>query len=195
MYRTRPAPVTSRRGVILLVVVSLLTLFAIVGLSFVMYAEAEAKGAQTFRDATILSASETEPEMLLAYFLNQLIYDVADTEPGVYSALRGHSLLRSMYGWNDESTAVGTDPNRNRVEFNGTARLHERISFGGLRTVDGYDLINYTCFRRSDGTFVDGLVRDPERPGVRRFTPGGGRDPANPLTWLREPFTGGYNAP
>ena len=37
--------------------------------------------------------------MLLAYFLGQLIYD-ADDVNGTFSAMRGHSLARNMYGYN-----------------------------------------------------------------------------------------------
>src|SRR6516165_6363630 len=100
--RSFRAPAT-RRGIILLVVLALLTLFALLGITFVLYADAEATTARIHREAESLDHPDIEPELLLAYFLGQLIYDVDDTR-GVYSALRGHSLARLVYGCHDEGT-------------------------------------------------------------------------------------------
>src|SRR5215470_17007324 len=97
----------TRRGVILLVVLLLLTLFAVVGLSFVLYAESAARSAHIAREAEEPSRPDVDPEYLLAYFLGQFIYDVQDNETGVYSALRGHSLARLMYGYNDQLASAG----------------------------------------------------------------------------------------
>src|SRR5438105_820526 len=90
--RVRP-----RRGVILMVVLILLTLFAIVGVSFALYTGAEAGAAQRYREAQVPVWADAEPELLASFFLGQLIYDTDDVN-GVYSALRGHSFARSMYG-------------------------------------------------------------------------------------------------
>jgi hypothetical protein len=172
---------------ILVVVLALLALFAVVGLTFVFYADAAATAARHFREAENRDRPDMEPELLLAYFLSQLIYDVDDdTGPG--SALRGHSLARSLYGWNSDY------PDGNDTPFNGTGRLHEPIVFPtgtGPVALDGYDLVNYTCFRDAGGALADGLVRDPERLGARPL------DPNNPgLSDLsrRGPYTGGFNA-
>ena len=52
MFPVHPHPSTaSRRGVVLMVVLILLTLFAIVGLSFVLYASSAAKSAQLAKEA------------------------------------------------------------------------------------------------------------------------------------------------
>jgi hypothetical protein len=168
MFRPRHALRAARRGIILLVVLALLTLFAVVGLSFVLYADGQATSARLFREAQSPSRPDVEPELLLAYFLGQLIFDVEDDETGVYSALRGHSLARLMYGYNDSASTSGQP-------FSGTGRLHAPSPFPGI---DDYDLINYTYFP------ADGLLRDPERLGTRP-TPAQGRGP----------FTGGFNAP
>ncbi len=181
MYR-QPASLTpeTRRGVILLVVISLLTLFAIVGLSFVLYAEAEARSSQLFREAEVQSLPDVDPELLLGLFLGQFIYDVPDGEPddprGLFSALRGHSLARSKYGWND---AGG-----NTTPFNGTGRYHAPSAFDPFQVApphakDDYYLINYTFFPSH------GFLRDPERPGTR----------LGPSLSQRRPFVGGFNAP
>lgn len=93
-----------RRGVVLLVVLSLLTLFAVVAVSFVYYSENQAQNA-----GLNLSAENTirpEPDLLFGYALKQLVFDTNNPE----SALRAQSLLRNLYG------GVGDTP------FNGTGR-------------------------------------------------------------------------
>jgi hypothetical protein len=158
-----------RQGVILLVVVMLLTLFAAVGLTFVLYAEREANAARIFREAETMTEPDFDPPFLLAFFLGQLLYDLPDDPHGACSALRGHSLARLTFGYNDDL------PDGNRTPFNGSGRLHAPSPFSGI---DDYQLVNYTWFPD------DGFVRDPERLGPRR-------DPSRP----RGPFTGGFNVP
>ncbi|MCI0457229.1 MAG: hypothetical protein L0Z62_09650, partial [Gemmataceae bacterium] len=169
-----------RRGVILLVVVALLTLFAVVGVSFVLYANAQATSSRFFREAQGHSRPDLDPELLLAYFLGQFLYDAPDDHRGVSSALRGHSLSRNLYGLNytpGENPAVIAA--KNAVPFNGTGRLHDAGAFGP----DDYFLINYTYFP------ADGFLRDPERYGRRPGLPG------PPHLDNRGPFVGGCNAP
>jgi hypothetical protein len=179
----RPAEGT-RRGVILLVVLALLTLFAVIGICFVLYAQTAAQASRLYRDAERPGRPDVAPEMLLTYFLGQLIYDLPDDATGVYSGLRGHSLARTMYGVNDTAPNV--------VPFNGTGRLHYDSALKGLGladlpavVLDDYHLINYTFFR-DDAQFPpeQRVLRDPERLGPR---PG--------LEAPRGHFTGGANAP
>src|SRR6185437_14313914 len=99
-----------RRAVILMVVLSLLTLFAIVGITFVLYADAEATSARVAREAETQQRADVNPQQALAFFLSQLIYDVSDTT-GTGSGLRGHGLARTMYGYNKNSPNI--------VPFNG----------------------------------------------------------------------------
>ncbi|HEY7329540.1 MAG TPA: hypothetical protein VH592_18015 [Gemmataceae bacterium] len=171
MYRSGPLAESKRRnGVILLVVLILLTLFALVGITFVLYADAEATAARIAREATSVPSPDVDPRFLLACFLNQLIYDV-DDNGGVYSALRGHSLARLMYGNDDEAL--------NESAFNGTGRLHTGPgTYMNPFAIDDYPLVNYTYFPG------DGFLRDPERLGQRTS-----------VTQPRGPFTGGFNAP
>jgi hypothetical protein len=126
--RTQAVP-SARRGVILLVVISLLVLFAAAGLCFVVYAESQATTARIWREAEDLQQPDGDPELLLSYFLNQLIYDTDNP----HSALRGHSLARTMYG-----RPGGTTP------YNGTGRLHTP------GPQDNYYRINYQFGRDPD---------------------------------------------
>src|SRR5437868_5495449 len=83
---------TRRRGVILLVVLAMLTLFAILGISFVLYAESQANESRLAREAEQRVAPDVDPELAFALALGQIIYDCPDDATGVYSGLRGHSL-------------------------------------------------------------------------------------------------------
>ena len=173
--RRLPAP-GPRRGIILLVVIALLTLFAVVGLSFVLYTQTEAAAARAYREAESPSRPDVDPELALAYFLGQLLYDV-DDGAGVYSALRGHRLARLTYGLDDDPGAENATP------FNGTGRLHGPSVFAPAagapaEAKDEWNLVNYTYFP------ADGFLRDPERLGWR----------AGPAA-ARGPFTGGFNVP
>src|SRR5262249_51642164 len=156
-----------RHGVVLLVVVALLTLFAIVGLSFVLYADAAARSARYFREAEAPERPDADPELLLGYFLGQLLLDAPDDTSGVYSALPGHSLGRTMSGGNNETAPnVFAQPAANVVPFNGVGRLRAPSPFGTLvagPAVDDAQLINYT-FYPQDAQLPAGrrFLRDPE---------------------------------
>jgi hypothetical protein len=149
----------------------MLMLFAVVGVAFVFYGESMATSARLSREAESRQQADADPELLLAYFLGQFIYDVKDDEAGVSSALRGHSLARLMYGYDDEGYNI--------TPFNGTGRLHTGPgTYGNPFTVDDFKLPNYTYFP------ADGFLRDPERLGSRTN-----------LAQPRGPYTGGFNAP
>ncbi len=100
ILRTRlPRPIGQRSGVILMVVLSLLTLFAIVGLTFVFYADSSAASSDIALKAENQTRPDYDPEAAMSFFLGQIIYDLPDDATGVYSSFRGHSLARNMYGW------------------------------------------------------------------------------------------------
>jgi hypothetical protein len=153
-----------RRGVILMVVLALLTLFAIVGISFVLYADSEARSAQISREAEVTNIEDINPQTLLNFALGQLITDVhgtansTNTSPttnDLFSAMRGQSLARNMYGYNNDAAAIGNYPYCNRVPFNGVGRLHS------TNAIDDYYILNYTYYP------ADGAIYDPERLGTR----------------------------
>src|SRR5262249_61566636 len=137
--RTPAAP--PRKGVILLVVLSLLTLFAIVGISFVLYAGAAADSARVAAGSESMSRPDVEAEVAMAYFLQQLLFDVNDDESGVGSALRGHSLSRSMFGYRTILSVDNFFTSGNFEPFVGLGRLHFMHPAGStLANVDDYQL-------------------------------------------------------
>jgi hypothetical protein len=106
MFRSRSAKqfLMQRRGSILLVVITFLALFAVVGLSFALFAESENTASRTHMEAFKINdlpgrANPEEPnaQEVANLVLGQIIYDTPDTGPSTLSAFRGHSLARLMY--------------------------------------------------------------------------------------------------
>jgi hypothetical protein len=204
MFQSQSTPVyEARRGVILMIVLALLTLFAIVGLSFVLYATSAVKSSEIGRQGEFQNQNfpDIDPQLLASYFLGQLIYDTDDFN-GISSALRGHSLARTMYGLNYTPNPINRTITvlSNSLPFNGTGRLHTsappssgaqpgKTYFNNPYGVDDYNLINYTYFQN------ESFLRDPERLGGQ---PTLGRSSSN---WRRfpgempGPYVGGFNAP
>ena len=133
-----------RRGVVLLVVMAMLALFASLALSFVFYADSEAVAAQAFRAAAAREQADVDRELLASYFLGQFLYDTDN----VYSAMRGWSLARSLYGYNP---AYGLVPGTlSYTPFNGADRATALSSSGTLAFSTGpmniVDMLNYQKF-------------------------------------------------
>ena len=102
-----------RRGAILLVVLALLALFAVIGLSFVLYAESEATASRIYREAeNNRDRKKPDPQAAAGLAIGQLIYGTLDPT----SAVRGHDLARLMYGVN------GTVP------YSGQGGIHEGLN-------------------------------------------------------------------
>lgn len=163
-----------RRGIILLVVIALLTLFAVVGISFVLYSQQRTDAARALRESqqqTIDQRPNTRPEDLLNEFAAHFLFGQPENAEGIYSALRGHDLARNMYGYNSATT--------NTIPYNGVGRLHHTSTPFLIQNqnIDEYYLVNYTYFKN------DNILHDPERFGWRQ-----GNNPPGA-------FVGGFNAP
>ncbi len=165
------SPTAGRRpGMVLLIVITMLTLFAITGIAFVTYAESEATASGSAREAVDLRVPDIDPEAAMGFFLGKLIYDERDDTGGAYSALRGHSLLRTVYGMDYDFDTTVSPPQMimhcRSAPFSGTGRLHYSLTAamgaGALTGIDDYEAINYTFFQG-----LGGPLRDPERIGFR----------------------------
>lgn len=142
-----------RRGVILLVILAMLTIMAIVGVTFFYVANNHQTTARFYKEAdfqrTAKDVIDVDADDLKNWGFSQLIFDVWDDTQGIQSSMRGHSLARTMYGLNDQ------DPNMNLVPFSGTGALHYAI--GGE---DNANLVNYLYFQGDQ-------LRDPARLNTR----------------------------
>ncbi|HEV3256421.1 MAG TPA: hypothetical protein VG013_06020 [Gemmataceae bacterium] len=182
MYRPRQQlTALPRPGVILLVVIVLLTIFALVGIAFVFYTSSEATSSRIFREAQTVDSTDESADALLRFFLGQYIYDQNDSD-GVYSSMRGHSLSRTIYGYNhDDNNALTIGTNIN--PFDGVGRLHYTHKEPIITGQDDFNLVNYMYYQS-----IDGFLRDPERLGIRA-------NAQQPVTAATNPYTGGFNAP
>jgi hypothetical protein len=157
-----------RTGAVLLVVLAMLALFAIVGLSFVFYAESRATSSRIYREAQGLNAEPDAPDVQQAAMeaYAQLIYDVPDGRTGVFSGLRGHSLARAMYGQFHETSPIPSPPGQDRYDnpvisftknslaYNGVGPVPEHVTAGGI------PLVNFQWMNGQP-------LIDPERTGQR----------------------------
>jgi hypothetical protein len=168
-----------RRAVILMVVLVLLTLFAIVGLAFVLYSNMEADASRIYRESISQQDNriDIDPNTLASWSIGQLLTDVPDpiatlanpTPAAAWTAMRGHSLGRDIYGWNQDV------PGSSLNAFNGVGRMHTTI--GNPWNVDDHALLSYVPYP------ADTFVRDPERLGTRAS-----------LSAALPPYTGGWNS-
>ena len=139
MIRHTPqSPPLRRPGAILLVVLALLALFAVIGLSFVLYAESEANSARVSREARRLPAEGLPPDPLPAAeaVLAQILYgDPANDR----SALHGHDLATLKYGGQGGTAA-----------YNGVGTVTGPLSgfppSSGITMLNREDVINYARF-------------------------------------------------
>lgn len=140
---------------VLLVVVSMLSLFSAVALGFVFYADAEATASAAAKVSVSRDHADVDPEVLAAYFLAQMIYPTEN----IYSSLRGHELARSIYGYNP--TALNFTP------YNGIGR--SAYAPAGTMDLDlgvsVFNLINNQSFFDPSRPIADrtvNFVRNPE---------------------------------
>lgn len=161
-----------RKGMILLVVVAFLSLFAVMGVTYIIYADSqlrqtvdEVNGQDARQDS--MRMVDLSPSYMLNFFLEKILYDEADavrnntgavtnpTPKGVYSSIRGHSLARGIYGWNDAPGALNDRP------FNGNGKSNNPVTIG-TSTVPFSNMVNHSFFAPSisDATPVK---FDPQR--------------------------------
>lgn len=97
-----------RSGVVLLVVLAMLTLFATLAVAFVTLSESTT--SQFALNKAEQTVTRPDPDLLFNYGISQLLFDTRNRN----SHLWGQSLVRNMYG------------NSGNIPYNGTGRLHRQ---------------------------------------------------------------------
>lgn len=149
MLRTLAARHARRRkGAVLIVVLAMLVLFAVLGLSFVLYSEAQLSAAQNKKDAENL---ESPPNALHAseWWMGTFLFDVSDgqTNPDdLLNPIRGHSLGRSKYSFPGSLLPYGALPMQ-----------AEPVGFNWNNITDSRRIVRHTWDVPSNSVF------DPER--------------------------------
>ena len=171
----------SRRGAILIVVLALLALFAVIGISFVYYAGAEADTARIHREG----ASQADPDSVIAGIgtdtanaaIGELIFGTANVQSG----LRGHDLMSNMYG-GQVPIASGPLLPPPWVPFNGIGTFHEDLQAA-------YGVPDRAYWVNNTPVTINGsaVLMDPEWTGTRPTVAGPAFGPGpnlnNPLTY------------
>ncbi|HEY2784726.1 MAG TPA: hypothetical protein VGJ05_07085, partial [Fimbriiglobus sp.] len=167
--RLHPTLPVRRRGTILIVVLALLALFAVIGLSFVLYAGSEATGSRIYREAQDVGTTPPNPDGDLPAImaLGDLIYDQLDDQTGMYSAARGHSLARSEYGWyyTGSPSNPTVDATMNTTPFAGVGAFEENITTP-LGTIKRSMYVNPSLF---PNMAASGGAVGPVWPGAPSF--------------------------
>ena len=123
-----------RRGIVLVVVLGMLGLMALIGVTFATFAGQSLISGRNFSQGV----ARPQAEALMDYALAQLINDTNNP----LSAIRGHSLLRDMYG--NDSVFRGTNPVINPAAE--TGGLLSTVYTGG-----SYSTLHFTTYQRRTG--------------------------------------------
>ena len=152
-----------RRGAILLIVLTLLALFAVIGLSFVFYAESQANQSRNYRDSVqgggsnlpkdSTGAYAPDPQVAVNALLGQFLVPGQANQD---SALYGHELWRTMYG--GPLPATGQPGS---VPYNGMGLVHQQVTTP-LGAFDRADAIRFTRWLSPYGNTGLATQIDPE---------------------------------
>ncbi|HEY3392000.1 MAG TPA: hypothetical protein VGK58_04795, partial [Lacipirellulaceae bacterium] len=156
MRRNR-TPRSSRRGVLLLVVLSMLVLFMLIGTTFLMTSNQERQSAKKSGRADRLGNHATK-------LLDRALLQVVRGTENPYSAIRGHDLLSDLYG-TDGFQGIIYSPPANQT-FDPTQPARQVTRYAGGTTGTPADQLGPT-----QGQLIDIYVRalgwkvdDPQTP-------------------------------
>lgn len=171
----------SRRGVLLLVVLSVLVLFLMIGTAFVIVAKQSEKAAKSAHKGASRLSSEAAQSKLLDEVLYQVLRDTNNPS----SSLRGHSLLGDMYGADVLKTRVAgagwASPTVGGADVTGGQMLELQLDTDFVKDLAGVDIDGY------GNLFV---VPPPPQTPPPRFSPYDNAYNGQVLTFLSGPAKG-----
>jgi hypothetical protein len=166
---------TRRRGAILLIVLTLIALFSVVGLSFALYSESQALGSRMRREAIATEDGPPPVDLLASAALGHVLYS---GETGANYGL-GNALLKTIRGHEGATMVYGDNPaGGNTVPYNGVGQFSDVLTLptatGGTVAVDRRNVVNYSLQfpRLANGAYVANAnhVVDPSHSGFRNNT-------------------------
>ncbi|WP_435017121.1 hypothetical protein TA3x_004714 [Tundrisphaera sp. TA3] len=153
MFASSLGPRARRRGIVLVLILGMLGLVALIGVTFATFAGQSLKSSRDFMQGV----ARPSAEVLMDYALAQLINDTSNP----LSAIRGHSLLRDMYG--NDSVFRGGDPtvsaagairgHLDQVYLNGTATPLTLTGSAVSTEAPFYNQIQYTTNIPTNGQY------------------------------------------
>lgn len=204
---------SQRRGITLVLVLGMLFLFAAVGLTFSLVAKSESQAARNFKRRFVDAGSDSPAGALFDVpsgpifreVVAQIVYDTTKLN----SALRGHSMLRDMYGGVDadprgNNLSDTNDPNANGVTPTGpyamgsaayTANPPGQLPFRNYwrNAFNGLGIPGGRRFDDGDVGYPSTVVFPGAFSGLNTNTPLARNDAV--LNMLRRPFFGTALAP
>ncbi|HEX3147989.1 MAG TPA: hypothetical protein VHR66_07880 [Gemmataceae bacterium] len=130
-----------RRGNVTVIVVAFLSIFLVLGLTFVFYSIAEADQTKVYRDggnggqSGVLppthDGAPPEPETIFNIVMRDVIYGPPNDLGGAFDSFRGHDLSRLIYGFDiDPGTPALNLPSKvgdATQPFNGVGRVNPQL--------------------------------------------------------------------
>ena len=193
-----------RRGIVLVLVLGMLGLLALIGVTFATFAGQSLINGRNFNQGV----ARPQPEALMDFALGQLINDTNNP----LSAIRGHSLLRDMYG--NDSVFRGANPPANassefggvlQFVYNGSPQPSPlvftgqtlRINSASVSPTPFYNQVQYQTNIPTSGQyygldFTRWIVRFPTFP-VNVSNPISGNTVGQTFEILEDDYSGGYH--
>ena len=163
-----------RRGTsFVLIVVVMLSVFAVVGTGYALLAIQQQKISLIRKDEQNGGLAAPDPTDTANAFFGALIYDTGDGTKDIFNGLRGHSIGRSMYGYDS-----GPNGSLNNSPFNGVGLFREDATgspYAGYGLVgDRSQFVNYNLVMinniNNNNNDNKPMLLDPERMGTRGAT-------------------------
>ena len=127
---------------ILLVVIAFLAMFTVMGLTYLLHADAQLKNS--IDELLALDMKEDpykvidlNPSVALNFFLEKFLYDQDDTVPLQGNAIRGQSLARNIYGGYVSSEL-------NYKAFSGIGKLNKDLTIIAGSTIKEWQMVNFS---------------------------------------------------
>ncbi len=177
-------PARARAGAILIVVLAMLALFAVIGLSFVLYAESEATSLRN-ASAAVNALSDPDSQETSEDFLRQLTFGTNNNTSSVF----GNDLATAKFGWNGPGqnlspySGVGLYP-----DDVGTASIPTRWVPASIPSLNRRQVVNYTV--DANGFYVRPNLRIDGTTAINKSTSYTYPDRANFYLAMQNPTTG-----